>query len=37
LNANVRASQLPPLNPHQKQEASRIYGKYIKEEVHHLW
>lgn len=37
LNANVRASQLPPLSPHQMQEAARIYEQYIKPEVHHLW
>lgn len=37
VERNVRAAQLPPLSPHQMQEAARIYEKYIKEEVHHLW
>ncbi len=37
LNANIRASQLPALSPHQMQEAVRIYDQYIKSEVHHQW
>lgn len=37
LNANVMASEFPTLSPHQMQEASRVYEKYIKEEVHHQW
>ncbi len=37
VERNIRAAQLPPLSPHQMQEAARIYEKYIKEEVHHQW
>lgn len=37
LNANIKASQLPPLSPLQMKEAVRIYDQYIKSEVHHQW
>lgn len=37
VEQNVRASQLPPLSPAQMKEASRIYEKYIKSEVHCQW
>ena len=37
VERNIRAAQLPPLSPHQMQEAVRIYEKYIKEEVHPQW
>jgi len=37
VEKNIRASQLPPLSPHQMQEAVRIYEKYIKQEIHPQW
>ena len=37
VSQNIRAGQLPPLSPHQMQEATRIYEQYIKAEVHSLW
>lgn len=37
VEKNVRAAQLPPLSPHQMQEAKRIYEEFIKEEIHHQW
>jgi aryl-alcohol dehydrogenase-like predicted oxidoreductase len=37
VEKNIRASQLPPLSPHQMQEAVRIYEKYIKQEIHAQW
>ena len=37
VERNIRAAQLPPLSPHQMQEAARIYEKFIKEEVHPQW
>jgi aryl-alcohol dehydrogenase-like predicted oxidoreductase len=37
VERNVRAAQLPPLSPHQMQEAARIYEKFIKDEVHSKW
>lgn len=37
VNANIKASQLPPLTQHQMQEAVRVYDQYIKSEVHHQW
>ncbi len=37
VEKNIVASELPTLTSVQIQEARRIYEKYIKEEVHHLW
>jgi len=37
VDQNIRAGQLPPLSPNQMQEASRIYGQYIKAQVHAQW
>jgi aryl-alcohol dehydrogenase-like predicted oxidoreductase len=37
VRKNITASELPPLTSVQMQEARRVYEKYIKEEVHHLW
>lgn len=37
VEKNVRAAQLPPLSPHQMQEAVRIYEKYLKQEIHSQW
>jgi len=37
IDQNIRAGQLPPLSPNQMQEASRIYGQYIKAQVHAQW
>ena len=35
--ANVEASNLSPLSKKEMDEVRRIYNKYIKESVHHLW
>lgn len=37
LEANVNAGQLPPLTKAQMGAVKKIYDKYIREEVHHLW
>ncbi|TDQ15254.1 aryl-alcohol dehydrogenase-like predicted oxidoreductase [Algoriphagus boseongensis] len=37
VEKNIRASQLPPLSPHQMQEAVQVYEEFIKPEVHHQW
>jgi aryl-alcohol dehydrogenase-like predicted oxidoreductase len=37
VEKNVRAAKLPPLSPHQMQEARRIYGQFIEKEVHGQW
>jgi aryl-alcohol dehydrogenase-like predicted oxidoreductase len=37
VGKNIIASDLPPLTLTQMLEARRVYAKYIKEEVHHLW
>lgn len=37
VRKNVLAGDLPPLDSNQMLEAKRVYEKYIKDEVHHLW
>jgi aryl-alcohol dehydrogenase-like predicted oxidoreductase len=37
VEQNIRAGQLPPLSPHQMQEAVRIYDTYLRELIHPQW
>lgn len=37
VNWNANAAKLPPLSHEQMEGVEKIYNKYIKESVHHLW
>ncbi|MDF2157374.1 aldo/keto reductase [Algoriphagus sp. CAU 1675] len=37
VSKNILAAQLPPLSPMLMEEVTRVYEKYIKEEIHHQW
>ena len=37
LKSNIAASGMKPLLPSQAEAVQKIYEKYIKEFVHHLW
>jgi aryl-alcohol dehydrogenase-like predicted oxidoreductase len=37
IETNVMTSDLPPLTEEQMDQVQKIYEKYIKKDVHHLW
>ena len=37
LYSNIEASELPPLTENEMEDVKKIYDKYFRKEIYHLW